>query len=419
MEPANLFSQAAAPLPHKLRPQSFADFSGQKEVLKSLQGAPLHSMILYGPPGCGKTTLARIIASEGKLPFHALSAVSSGVKDVREVLEKARQVGQAILFIDEIHRFSKSQQDSLLHAVEAGEIVLIGATTEHPAFEVISPLLSRCQVYRLKPLEDDDLNSILNRALAYLADFSISDKNRRLLIEASAGDARKLLRILEQACSSVTANAETENREILAEHINAAVQNNLRNYDRAGENHYDFISAFIKSLRGSDPDAALLYMAAMIEAGEDPLFIARRMLIFASEDIGNAYPQALQMALAAFQAIERIGMPEGRIILGQCATLLASSPKSNASYLAIDRALAAVKGKVISIPDHLRNAPTAIHKKEGASKGYRYPHDAPGHFIDESYLPAGFEKACFYFPTEQGQEIKLKDRLQSLRPDRY
>lgn len=415
------YNERYAPLAHRLRPQRLEDFVGQSELIASVSSRPLHSMILYGPPGCGKTTLAGLLAARSQLPFHSLSAVSSGVKELREVIEEGRKRAQlaegVLLFVDEIHRFSKSQQDALLHAVEAGWVFLIGATTENPSFEIIRPLLSRCQVYRLRPLGHAELLRIADRALAQdraLKSCTLSDNAKDLLIESAGGDARKLLLILESTAPAPGA----ENVVIAKEDIAKAVKESLRAYDRAGENHYDFASALIKSLRGSDPDAALLFMACMLEAGEDPLFIARRLIIFAAEDIGNAAPQALQIALVCFQAAERIGMPEARIVLGQAVTFLASSPKSNAAYKAMDAALEAVRGKQVVIPNHLRNAPTATHKAEGAGEGYLYPHDFPGHFSAQQYLPEGFEDAQFYFPTDMGQESKLRERLRQLRPGR-
>ncbi len=412
----SLFSQSAsAPLPARMRPETWDNFAGQKELVGRLKSTPIHSMILYGPPGCGKTTLARLLAKNSDMPFEELSAVSSGVKDVRETIDRGRRQ-KRVLFIDEIHRFSKSQQDALLGAVESGIIILIGATTENPSFEVIGPLLSRCFVYRLTALTRSDISEILDRALigdASLSHLEISPEARSLLIESSAGDARKLLSTLE-LCASLRLDGLIE-----SETLSNLLQGRVRSYDKAGENHFDFISAFIKSLRGSDPDAALIYMACMLEAGEDPLFIARRMVIFASEDIGNAAPQALQTAVSAFLALERIGMPEGRIVLSQASNFLASCPKSNASYSAIESALEKVKNRKIQIPDHLRNAPTDTHRQEGAGKGYLYPHDFPGHYAEQNYMPPGFEKDQFYFPTVEGQEGKLKDRLRGLkRPDR-
>ena len=420
---SDLFSERAAgfaPLAHRLRPRSLDNFVGQTELLALLSRRPVHSMILYGPPGCGKTTLATILSEQAGLPFRAISAVSSGVKELREVIEEGRTHASidrgVVLFVDEIHRFSKSQQDSLLHAVEAGWVYLIGATTENPSFEVIRPLLSRCQVYRLEPLSQNELSTIADRALSHasgLPGMRITDEARSRALDAAGGDARKLLLLLEAAAPRPGAEPV-----ITVEAVDEAAQYALRAYDRAGENHYDFASALIKSLRGSDPDAALVYLACMLEAGEDPLFIARRLTIFASEDIGNASPQALQLAVAAFLAVERIGMPESRIVLGQAVTFLASAPKSNASYRAIDSALEAVRGRQVGIPNHLRNAPTETQRREGAGVGYLYPHDYPAHFTDQQYLPNGFEQAQFYFPTDMGQEGRLRERLQQLRPGR-
>jgi putative ATPase len=431
----DLFSPAA-PLPERLRPDRMSDFQGQSDLVQRLQKAPLHSMILYGPPGCGKTTLARLLARNSGRPFHLLSAVSCGIKEVREIIDKGRQGGGVILFLDEIHRFNKSQQDALLHAVEDGSVLLIGATTENPSFEVIGPLLSRCQVYRLKALDEEQLEAILERGLSECERVAGRPIDRALfrehvrepLLEAAGGDARKMLRFLEllveEARSSEKAGAQHDDSAasitaiaISEEHVKSVLSGRVRLYDRQGENHFDYVSAFIKSLRGSDPDAALLYLAVMIEGGEDPLFIARRMIIFASEDIGNASPTALTMAVSTFQALERIGMPEGRIILGQCATFLAASPKSNASYVAINDALARVSGRRIPVPDHLRNAPTATHRAEGAGRGYQYPHDYPAHFVEENYFPEG-EKRQFYRASRQGQEARIADRLQYLFPDR-
>ena len=423
----DLFDEASklrSPLPSRMRPGSFDDFVGQNSLISRLRGRPLHSMILYGPPGCGKTTLARLLSENSSNDFYTLSAVSSGIKEVREVIALGKQKTGAekgdTLFIDEIHRFSKSQQDALLEAVESGWITLIGATTENPSFEVIGPLLSRCQVYRLISLSNEDLLKILERSLLTdekLKGIKISERAKEMLIDLSGGDARRMLIVLETSVEHVRSEKNGID-EITPEIISKIVENSVRYYDKTGENHYDYISAFIKSLRGSDPDAALLYMAVMLEAGEDPLFIARRMIIFASEDIGNASPQALTLAVSAFQAVERIGMPEGRIVLSQTAVFLASSPKSNSSYTAIDDALKAVRGKKVPVPNHLRNAPTPTHKAEGASKGYRYPHDYPGHFVDGRYLPEGFEKSHFYRPGDLGQESKIKERLKTFWTER-
>lgn len=422
----DLFSPAA-PLPERLRPASFAEFRGQISLVERLRGRPLHSMILYGPPGCGKTTLARLLAEQSGRTCHFLSAVSCGIKEVREIIDRGRASSArgVVLFLDEIHRFNKSQQDALLHAVEDGSVILIGATTENPSFEVIGPLLSRCQVYRLLPLDEDDLHQILARGLKETSavlntECSISDAARSALMEASGGDARKLLRFLELLAQEALARSDKNpaNVEIGEREVTAVLAGRVRTYDRQGENHYDYVSAFIKSLRGSDPDAALLYLAVMIEGGEDALFIARRLIIFASEDVGNASPAALPLAVSTFQAIERIGMPEGRIPLAQCATFLACSPKSNASYLAIDQALEAVRGRRIPVPNHLRNAPTRTHRAEGAGQGYRYPHDFAGHFVEQEYFPPG-ETRQFYRPSDQGQEERIAERLRRLFPDRH
>ena len=431
-----LFDQervAGTPLPARMRPWNWSDFVGQEKLRAKLEHQPIHSMILYGPPGCGKTTLAGILARNAGFPFHILSAVSAGVKEVRLVIDAGRERFQnqgqgVVLFLDEIHRFSKNQQDALLEAVEAGWIFLIGATTENPSFEVVGPLLSRCQVYRLVMLDSDGLNQLLDRALndeTLLGGFRLADDARELLLEAAGGDGRRLLATLEisagiqktRAAKAGPGESPAANTITRADALQA-LEGRVRNYDKGGENHYDFISAFIKSLRGSDPDAALLYMAVMLEGGEDPLFIARRMIIFAAEDVGNASPQATSIATAAFQAVERIGLPEGRIVLAQAATFLAASPKSNAAYLGIDAALAAVRNRTVVVPNHLRNAPTKTHKAEGAGLGYRYPHDYPGHFARQQYLPDEFSRARFYRPTEQGQEARLKERLRSLWPER-
>ena len=333
-----------------------------------------------------------------------------------------------VLFLDEIHRFSKNQQDAMLEAVEAGWLVLIGATTENPSFEVVGPLLSRCQVYRLTLLGEDELNRLLERALhedALLTKCELEEEARTLLIEAAAGDGRRLLSALELAAGIARArtkpSGENQNSDavtIALADVQQALEGRVRHYDKGGENHYDYISAFIKSLRGSDPDAALLYLACMLDGGEDPLFIARRLIIFAAEDVGNASPQATSIATAAFQALERIGMPEGRIVLAQATTFLAASPKSNAAYLAMDEALAAVRQRSVQVPNHLRNAPTRTHRAEGAGLGYQYPHDFPGHFVRVEYRPPGFERRQFYRPVDQGQEARLKERLRSLWPDR-
>ena len=433
------------PLAARLRPQNFSEFCGQASVLHKLTQCELHSMLFYGPPGCGKTSLAALLSQKTKAPYYSLSAVSAGVKDVRDVIEKGKlhfsnEGNSSILFLDEIHRFSKSQQDSLLAAVEAGWIILIGATTEHPSFGITTPLLSRLHVYQLQALSNDELEKILGNALQSYSqknsiensiensqgnDIHIEASAKEMLLDSAGGDARKLLGFLElsiqmakQQSQSPASISKLHITEALIEQV---LSGTVRMYDKSGPNHYDFISAFIKSLRGSDPDAALLYMSAMLNGGEDPLFIARRLLIFAAEDIGNAYPIALNIATSTFLALERIGMPEGRIILSQTATMFATCPKSNAAYLAINKALEATKKQPhIQIPPHLLNAPTELHRKlEGRGQNYCYPHDHPQHFVpNENYFPTNFKHQQFYYPTSEGQEERLKQRLQKLWPQR-
>jgi len=407
------------PLAERMRPRTLGDYIGQKHLVgegavlrKMIDAGRISSFILWGPPGVGKTTLAQIIANKLETPFYTLSAVTSGVKDVREVIQKAQgnrffNTASPILFIDEIHRFSKSQQDSLLGAVEKGIVTLIGATTENPSFEVIRPLLSRCQLYVLKTLEKEDLIELLNRAIAN--DTELRKRNIKLtetgaILRYSGGDARKLLNILELVVSS----CETEDVEITDEMVVSQLQQNPLAYDKDGEMHYDIISAFIKSIRGSDPDAALYWMARMIEGGEDPQFIARRLVISAAEDIGLANPNALLLANAAFDAVMKIGWPEGRIPLAECAVYLAASPKSNSSYLGIDTALAEVrKTGNLPVPLHIRNAPTKLMADLGYSDGYKYPHDYPGHFTEQQYLPDGLEEARFWHPQHSPSEERL------------
>lgn len=414
------------PLAERCRPRVLDDVVGQMHLLGP--GAPLRtlvergtipSMILWGPPGTGKTTLAAAICTTAGLSMQRLSAVEAGVKDLREIIAQAsKQLARShrmVLFIDEIHRFNKAQQDALLHAVERGIITLIGATTENPSFEVNAALLSRCQVYRLRSLTDDEVRHIVERAVAsdpQLVDLHVVIDDWEAILSVAGGDARSALNAVE-AASAISPVDEGGERHLTRDLIRTAVQQRVLRYDRAGDQHYDTISAFIKSMRGSDPDAAMLYLAAMIEAGEDPIFIARRLIIFASEDIGNADPQALQLAVATFQAVERIGMPEGRIPLGQCVAYLASAVKSNASYQAIDAALNLLRqGADLTIPLHLRNAPTRLMKDEGYGTEYRYPHSFPGHFVDENYFPDGTAEQRFYAPDGDGREAEIRQRLE-------
>ncbi|HIA94596.1 MAG TPA: replication-associated recombination protein A [Candidatus Marinimicrobia bacterium] len=428
--PQTLFDTHLPPLAERVRPQTIEEFCGQGHLVD--KGKILHrligqsasiSMIFWGPPGTGKTTLARMIAKSSDAKIKEMSAVSSGVKDLRDVIAFAknnRDMGQkTILFIDEIHRFSKSQQDALLHAVEDGTITLMGATTENPSFEVISPLLSRCRVLTLKPLQKDHLKKILEKAFAQdviLSKSSITIKNleKDLLIQSSGGDARKMLNTLEVAGHLMGGKGQIT-KEILDE----AIQSKTLIYDKQGEYHYDTISAFIKSVRGSDPDAALYWLAVMLEGGEKPEFIARRLIILASEDIGNADPNGLTLATSGFQAVHMIGMPEASLILAQVTTYLASAPKSNASYKAIKAATQAVKESgTPSVPLHLRNAPTDLMKDMDYGKDYQYPHSYPDHFVDANYFPNG-ETQTFYQPSNQGREEWIQNRLKSLWKDRY
>ena len=428
--PQTLFDTHLPPLAERVRPQTIKEFCGQGHLVD--KGKILHrligqsasiSMIFWGPPGTGKTTLARMIAKSSDAKIKEMSAVSSGVKDLRDVIAFAknnRDMGQkTILFIDEIHRFSKSQQDALLHAVEDGTITLMGATTENPSFEVISPLLSRCRVLTLKPLQKDHLQKILEKAFAQdviLSKSSITIKNleKDLLIQSSGGDARKMLNTLEVAGHLMGGKGQIT-KEILDE----AIQSKTLIYDKQGEYHYDTISAFIKSVRGSDPDAALYWLAVMLEGGEKPEFIARRLIILASEDIGNADPNGLPLATSGFQAVHMIGMPEASLILAQVTTYLASAPKSNASYKAIKAATQAVKESgTPSVPLHLRNAPTDLMKDMDYGKDYQYPHSYPDHFVDANYFPNG-ETQTYYHPSNQGREEWIQNRLKFLWKDRY
>jgi putative ATPase len=414
------------PLAERLRPNSLDDIIGQAHLIgpgrplrKMAESGHLRSMLLWGPPGVGKTTLARILASTSQLPFEQLSAINAGVKEVRAVIEEARKSGQTVLFIDEIHRFSKSQQDALLGAVEDGSIILIGATTENPSFEVIAALLSRCQVFVLESMDADALQAVLNRAFEldeWIKNLSIQVDEVEALFVFSGGDARKLLNLLEIVIESLDDRHKVINNAT----VEGALQRNFARYDKSGEQHYDIISAFIKSLRGSDPNAALYWMARMLNAGEDPLFIARRMLILASEDIGNANPNALLLADACFRACEVIGMPECRIILGQTATYLASSPKSNASYMAINQAMElASRTAHLPVPMHLRNAPTKLMKQLGYSKGYQYAHDYPGNFVIQEFMPESLEGQTLYQPGQSAREQELYRYLKTNWKDKY
>ena len=412
------------PLAERLRPRSLDDYIGQRHLVgegavlrQMIESGRIPSFILWGPPGVGKTTLAQIIANRLDVPFHTLSAVTSGVKDVRDVIERAQKERffnqpSPILFIDEIHRFSKSQQDSLLGAVEKGTVTLIGATTENPSFEVIRPLLSRCQLYVLKSLEKDDLLQLLNRALKediYLRERQIELKESGAILRYSGGDARKLLNILELVVESAPDGSPVEITDALVEE---RLQQNPLAYDKNGEMHYDIISAFIKSIRGSDPDAALYWMARMIEGGEDPQFIARRLVISAAEDIGLANPNALLLANAAFDAVMKIGWPEGRIPLAEAAVYLATSPKSNSAYLGIDAALGLVRqtgNQPVPLP--LRNAPTKLMKDLGYHDGYKYAHDYPGNFVEQQYMPDALKDERLWHAQHSPSEEKLYQQM--------
>ena len=421
------------PLPERMRPQDLDGYVGQRHLIgkgcilrNMIESGNLSSFILWGPPGVGKTTLSRIVAKSLGREFYTLSAVSAGVKDVRDVIDKARSNSlfssglSPILFIDEIHRFNKSQQDALLGAVEDGTIVLIGATTENPSFEVITPLLSRCQVFVLKSLEKDDLQVLLDRALAtdeILKHRDIKVEETDALFRHSAGDARKLLNILEIVTGAFPADAPLviDNKA-----VTSCLQENIAIYDKGGEMHYDVISAFIKSVRGSDPNAAVYYLARMLDGGEDPLFIARRLCILAAEDVGLANPNALLLANATFQIVHTIGMPEARIPLSECTIYLASSAKSNSAYVAINEALAIAKDtQMASVPLYLRNAPTQLMADLGYSDGYKYAHDYPGHFADLEFMPSELKGHKFYEPAQNKQEDGLRARLETLWPKYY
>lgn len=419
------------PLAERMRPTTLDQYIGQTHLVgpdgvlrKFVTSRNLSSFILWGPPGVGKTTLAQIMARSLERKFFTLSAINAGVKEVREILEKARSSrffdsAPPVLFIDEIHRFNKAQQDSLLGAVEQGVVTLIGATTENPSFEIIRPLLSRCQVYILKPLAEDDLLKLLNRAITedrQLKELDIKVEETGALLSFSGGDARKLLNIVDMICGT----AGDEPVVINDATVRASLQQNIARYDKNGEEHYDVISAFIKSVRGSDPNAAVYYLARMLSGGEEPRFIARRLCILASEDIGLANPNALLLAEACFNTVHNIGMPEARITLAQTTIYLATSPKSNSAYMAINKAMAQVeKEGYRPVPLHLRNAPTPLMEKAGYGTGYKYAHDFPGHFVDLEFMPEGLSGKKFWEPAENAAEEKLKARMDDLWQGKY
>jgi len=422
----------AQPLAERMRPRTLDDYIGQKHLVgegailrRMIDAGRISSFILWGPPGVGKTTLAQIIANKLETPFYTLSAVTSGVKEVREVIDKAKNsrfFSQAspILFIDEIHRFSKSQQDSLLGAVETGVVTLIGATTENPSFEVIRPLLSRCQLYVLKSLEKEDLLGLIDNALkkdVYLKEKNVELKETDAMLRYSGGDARKLLNILELV---IEAESDAETIVITDGKVIERLQQNPLAYDKDGEMHYDIISAFIKSIRGSDPDGALYWLARMVEGGEDPAFIARRLVISASEDIGLANPNALLLANAAFDAVMKLGWPEGRIPLAEATVYLATSPKSNSAYEGINNAIQLVRETGnLPVPLHLRNAPTKLMKELGYGKEYKYAHAYKGHFVEQQFLPDEVKNIRIWHPQDNAQEAKLKERMQGLWGERF
>ena len=427
------FEDSYIPLAEKSRPDSLEEIIGHKKILspdssllQQIKSGKLQSLIFWGPPGVGKTTLARVIAKELNIPNVSISAVTSGKKELKEIADRAQFVKRnsgksTILFIDEIHRFNKAQQDGLLHSVEDGTLILIGATTENPSFEIISPLLSRCQVIKLDSLNKEELKQIIIRAIKSDDVFSKLDvklSGLDKLISLGSGDARKTLNLLE-VCFNIV-KVKNKKADITPELVKKAAESNVLYYDKKGDYHYDTISAFIKSVRGSDPDAAVYYLARMLEAGEDPMFIVRRLIVLASEDIGNAEPYALSLATAAMQAVHNVGMPEARIILSQVTTYLVSCPKSNAAYLAIDAAIKDVKENPdVPVPLHLRNAPTKLMKDEGYGEGYKYPHDFPQHFVNETYLPDMLKNKRYYFPSELGREKTLKERLNKLWKNKY
>ena len=428
----DLSIMALQPLAERLRPQSLDDYIGQKHLVgengvfrKFIASGSVPSFILWGPPGVGKTTLAKIVATALDRPFYTLSAVTSGVKDVRDVIEKAKNqhlfnARPAFLFIDEIHRFNKSQQDSLLGAVEQGIVTLIGATTENPSFEVISPLLSRCQVYVLKPMTDDELQELLDRALhgdELLQKYNIEVRETEALFRFSGGDARKLLNILDIVIGASGINVVIDDK-----HVTECLQQNIALYDKGGEQHYDVISAFIKSVRGSDPNAAIYYLARMLAGGEEPRFIARRLVILASEDIGLANPNAMLLANACFDAVHNIGMPEARIPLAETTIYLATSPKSNSAYAAINMALKMVEHDSTNrpVPLHLRNAPTKLMGEMGYGADYKYAHDYAGNFVRQEFMPEGLSGKRLYTPnTQNAQEAKIAERMTALWGDKY
>lgn len=419
------------PLAERMRPHSLEEYIGQKHLVgegailrRMIESGRVPSFLLWGPPGVGKTTLAQIIANSLEIPFYTLSAINSGVKDVREVIDQAKKnqffsTNSPILFIDEIHRFSKSQQDSLLNAVETGVVTLIGATTENPSFEVISPLLSRCQTYVLKPLDKKDLEELVQRAIT--EDEELKKKNivieeNNALFRFAGGDARKLLNILDLIVEADLSETVIINDKIVTERL----QENPASYDKNGEMHYDIISAFIKSIRGSDPDAAIYWLARMVAGGEDPAFIARRLVISAAEDIGLANPNALLLANACFDALKKIGWPEGRIILAETTVYLATSPKSNSAYLSIDAALDFVnRTGNLPVPLHLRNAPTKLMKELNYGKDYKYAHNFDNNFVNQDYLPNEAKNQKFWEPQHNAQEAKIVEHLKKLRKDRY
>ena len=432
MEIINDMKTSLIPLAERLRPSSLDDYIGQRHLIgegavlrRAIETGRVPSMIFWGPPGVGKTTLAYIISQQVKRHFYQLSAINSGVKDVRDIIDRAKMLPEApILFIDEIHRFSKSQQDSLLGAVERGLVTLIGATTENPSFEVISPLLSRCQVYVLKALEKDDLLILTDKAVKTLeADLEkkIELRETDALLRISGGDGRKLLNAIELVVGSLyDKNPDADTLVVTNDFTTSCIQNNLTKYDKQGEMHYDIISAFIKSMRGSDPNAALYYLARMIDAGEDPLFIARRMLILAAEDIGNANPNALLLANTCFDAVNKIGWPESRIILSQTVIYLASSAKSNAAVAAIDAAQALVRQTGdLSVPLHLRNAPTKLMKELGYSDGYKYAHAYSGNFVEQEFLPDAISGTKLYDPQDNPREREIRKSLREKWKEKY